>query len=188
MLAEISLNVIDIARNSVRAEASLVEIAVSIDTASQVLTLRITDDGKGMTPEQVASVEDPFFTSRKTRSVGLGIPFLKQAAEITGGTLHIDSEVGKGTNVIATFHQDNIDCMPLGDINSSIHTLVTSTSEDIDFLYTYEVDGRSFALDTREIKEIVGGVPLQNIEISAWIKSYLDENKEEVDGGGNGGE
>ncbi|MBQ6621669.1 MAG: ATP-binding protein [Mogibacterium sp.] len=182
MLTEISLNVIDIARNSVRAEASLVEIAISVNSHTHELTLRISDDGKGMTPEQLASVEDPFFTSRKTRSVGLGIPFLKQAAEITGGTFHIDSQVGVGTNVIATFRQDNIDCMPLGDINSSIHTLVTSTSEEIDYLYTYEVDGRSFSLDTREFKEIVQGVPLYEPEISSFIRSFLDENKREVDG------
>jgi anti-sigma regulatory factor (Ser/Thr protein kinase) len=183
MLAEISLNVIDIARNSVRAGASLIEIRVSIDNAARELTLQIIDNGKGMSEEQVSRVEDPFYTSRKTRSVGLGIPFLKQEAEITGGSLSIRSEPGKGTEVTAVFRQDSIDCMPLGDINSSIFALVTSTSDDVDYLYTYEVDGRSFSLDTREIREIMQGVPLQNPEVSDFIRTFLDENKRAVDEG-----
>lgn len=187
MLTEISLNVIDIARNSVRAGADLIEISVIIDSRTSALILKISDNGKGMTPEQVNSVEDPFFTSRKTRSVGFGIPFLKQEAECTGGSLHISSILGKGAVVEATFMQDNIDCMPLGDINSSIFTLV-STSDDVDYIYRYEVDGRGFTLDTREIKEIMQGVSLQNAQVSSFIRSFLDENKKEIDEGSvNGG-
>jgi anti-sigma regulatory factor (Ser/Thr protein kinase) len=181
MLTEISLNVIDIARNSVRAGASLVEISVKIDTSAHTLDLRIADDGRGMTEEQLAHVEDPFFTSRKTRSVGLGIPFLKQEAECTGGSFSIDSVAGKGTVVEAVFRQDHIDCMPLGDINGSIYSLVIS-SDDVDYLYTYEVDGRGFTLDTREIREIMQGISLQTPEVSSFIKSFLDDNKREVDG------
>ena len=116
--------------------------------------------------------------------MGLGIPFLKQEAECTGGTFSIKSEEGKGTVVEALFHRDHIDCMPLGDINSSICMLVTtSENKDVDFVYTYEVDGRSFKLDTREVREILDGVPLSDPKVSEFIRSYLIENQEAVDRG-----
>jgi anti-sigma regulatory factor (Ser/Thr protein kinase) len=186
MLAEISLNIIDIARNSVRARASLIEISLAIDSEKQTLELTISDDGCGMSEEQLAGVTDPFFTSRKTRKVGLGIPFLKQAAEASGGEFSIKSEPGVGTSVVALFHTDHIDCMPLGDINDSIAMLVTSrdteSGRELDYIYTYSVDDRTFKLDTREIREILGGVPLYNSEVSAFIRTFLDENKLEVDG------
>lgn len=184
MLTEISLNVIDIARNSIRAGASLVQISIDVDTRKKTLRLTIADDGSGMSPQQLAKVEDPFFTSRTTRKVGLGIPFLKQEAECTGGTFSIKSEEGKGTVVEALFHRDHIDCMPLGDINSSICMMVTtSENKNVDFVYTYEVDGRSFKLDTREVREILDGVPLSDPKVSEFIRSYLIENQEAVDRG-----
>ena len=182
LLPEISLNVLDVAENSIRAEASLVEILVTIDLEENMLKVQIIDDGKGMTKEQMAKVTDPFFTTRTTRKVGLGIPFFKLAAEATGGSFQIESEVGKGTKVTTIFKLDHIDRMPLGDINSTIHTLVVYNPQT-DFLYRYTYGQESFELDTRQIKEILGGVPLDAPEVSAYIKEYLDENKSETDGG-----
>ncbi len=182
MMPEISLNVLDVAENSIRAEASLVEILVTIDLEENMLKVQIIDDGKGMTKEQMAKVTDPFFTTRTTRKVGLGIPFFKLAAEATGGSFQIESEVGKGTKVTTIFKLDHIDRMPLGDINSTIHTLVVYNPQT-DFLYRYTYGQESFELDTRQIKEILGGVPLDAPEVSAYIKEYLDENKSETDGG-----
>ena len=182
MMPEISLNVLDVAENSIRAEASLVEILVTIDLEENMLKVQIIDDGKGMTKEQMAKVTDPFFTTRTTRKVGLGIPFFKLAAEATGGSFQIESEVGKGTKVTTIFKLDHIDRMPLGDINSTIHTLVVYNPQT-DFLYRYTYGQESFELDTRQIKEILGGVPLDAPEVSAYIKEYLDENKLETDGG-----
>lgn len=181
-MPEISLNVLDVAENSIRAEASLVEILVTIDLEENMLKVQIIDDGKGMTKEQMAKVTDPFFTTRTTRKVGLGIPFFKLAAEATGGSFQIESEVGKGTKVTTIFKLDHIDRMPLGDINSTIHTLVVYNPQT-DFLYRYTYGQESFELDTRQIKEILGGVPLDAPEVSAYIKEYLDENKSETDGG-----
>ena len=103
MMTEISLNVLDVSENSTRAGASLVTILVTADTVHDKLTIVIADDGCGMTEEQVAHVTDPFFTTRTTRKVGLGIPFFKYAAESTGGSFHIESEPGKGTTVTAVF-------------------------------------------------------------------------------------
>lgn len=182
MMPEISLNVLDVAENSIRAEASLVQILVTVDLEGNRLEIQIKDDGKGMTEEQMAKVTDPFFTTRTTRKVGLGIPFFKLAAEATGGSFQIESKVGEGTDVTTVFQLDHIDRMPLGDINSTIHTLIVYNPQT-DFLYRYTYGQESFELDTRQMKEILGGVPLDAPEVSAYIKEYLDENKLETDGG-----
>ena len=182
MMPEISLNILDVAENSTRAEATLVEISICADRKADTLTVVIGDNGCGMTPEQVSQVTDPFFTTRTTRKVGLGIPFYKYAAESTGGSFSIQSELGKGTRVTAVFGLSHIDRMPLGDISSTIHTLVVY-HPDTDFRYIYEYDGKSFTLDTREFREILGDVPFDTPEISSYIMEYLTENKLETDGG-----
>ncbi|MCI8959051.1 MAG: sensor histidine kinase [Lachnospiraceae bacterium] len=182
MMPEISLNVLDVAENSTRAGASLVQIAVEADTVLDRLTIVIADDGCGMTPEQVAQVTDPFYTSRTTRKVGLGMPFFKYAAESTGGSFTIQSEPGTGTTVTAVFTLSHIDRMPLGDITSTIHTLVVY-HPDTEFLYRYRYNDRSFVLDTREFREVLDGVPFDTPEISEYIKDYLSENKLDTDGG-----
>lgn len=182
MMPEISLNVLDVAENSTRAGASLVRITVDADFGKDRLTIIIADDGCGMTPEQAEHVTDPFYTSRTTRKVGLGVPFFKYAAESTGGSFSIDSKLGIGTTVTAVFVLSHIDRMPLGDITSTIHTLVVYHPET-DFLYRYCYDGNSFTLDTREFREILGDVPFDTPEISQYIKDYLTENKLEADGG-----
>ncbi|WP_033126329.1 MULTISPECIES: ATP-binding protein [Eubacteriales] len=182
MMPEISLHILDVAENSVRAGASLVKIEVLADTARNTLSITIADNGCGMSGEQLAKVSDPFFTTRSTRKVGLGIPFFKQAAEGTGGSFSIRSKEGAGTVTEAVFVLDSIDRMPLGDMTATIHTLVTC-HEEMDFYYRYARDGREFTLDTREMKEILGNVPLSSPEVSGFLKEYLDENWREVDGG-----
>ncbi len=182
MMPEISLNVLDVAENSTRAGASLVQITVDADFEKDRLSITIADDGCGMSAEQVKQVTDPFYTSRTTRKVGLGVPFFKYAAESTGGSFSIESREGVGTTVTAVFVLSHIDRMPLGDITSTIHTLVVYHPET-DFLYRYTYNGHSFALDTREFREILGDVPFDTPEISEYIKDYLTENKQEADGG-----
>lgn len=182
MMTEISLNVLDVAENSTRAGSSLVEISVAADTVLDTLTITIVDDGCGMTEEQVRTVIDPFYTTRTTRKVGLGVPFFKQAAESTGGSFNIKSEVGKGTVVQAVFTLSHIDRMPLGDMTATMHTLITFNL-DTDFLYRYSIDDRSFELDTREFKEVLGDIPFNDPEISTYIREYLTENKAETDNG-----
>ena len=179
MMPEISLNVLDVAQNSVRAGASLISISVRADTKQDTLTIVIEDNGCGMTKEQAARVIDPFFTTRTTRKVGLGVPFFKLAAESTGGSFSIRSEPGVGTVVTAVFILSHIDRMPLGDMVSTIHTLITMNT-GIDFLYTFCMDGRQFVLDTREFREILGDIPFDAPEISSYIREYLTENDKEV--------
>ena len=160
----------------------MVTISVEADFSSDRLTVVIDDNGSGMTPEQVEQVTDPFFTSRSTRKVGLGVPFFKFAAESTGGSFTITSEPGVGTTVTAVFVLSHIDRMPLGDITSTIHTLVVY-HPDTEFLYRYRYNDRSFVLDTREFREVLDGVPFDTPEISEYIKDYLTENKLETDKG-----
>lgn len=181
MMPEISLNILDVAENSVRAGASLIEIRVSVQTEEDTLTVIIKDDGCGMSAEQVRKVQDPFYTTRTTRRVGLGVPFFKQAAESTGGSFTIFSELKKGTVVTAVFGLSNIDRMPLGDISSTIHTLAVF-NENIRFIYTYRYNDREFSLDTQEIKEILGdGISFSDLEVSRFIREYLESNKQETD-------
>mgnify|MGYP002513463496 CR=1 FL=1 len=182
MMTEISLNVLDVAENSTRAKASLVTITVHADFPGDRLTVVIEDDGCGMTPEQTQQVTDPFFTSRTTRKVGLGVPFFKMAAESTGGSFSITSQPGAGTTVTAVFVLSHIDRMPLGDINATIHTLVVYHPET-DFVYHYRYNDRSFTMDTREFRQILGDIPFDTPDISAYIMDYLNENKLETDGG-----
>ena len=182
MMTELSLNVLDIANNSIRAGADLIEIKVRIQRDQDILKIIIADNGCGMTEEQLKKVEDPFFTTRTTRRIGLGVPFFKMAALSTGGNFQILSIPGQGTTVTATFGLAHIDRMPLGDMNSTIYTLITLNTH-IDFLYTYVFDGKQFTLDTREFREILNNIPLNSPEVSVFLKEFLEENQNETDGG-----
>ncbi len=182
MMTELSLNILDVAENSVRAQATLIEIEVSADMTTDLLLIVIRDNGCGMTEEQVNAVIDPFFTTRTTRKVGLGVPFFKLAAESTGGNFTITSQKGIGTVVTATFGLSHIDRMPLGDMAATIHTLIVY-HPDIDFVYRYTYGEKSFTLDTREFREILGELPLDAPDVSAYILDYLRENGNETDGG-----
>ncbi len=180
MMTEIALNVLDVAQNSIRAKAALIRISVAADTDRDRMEIVIEDNGCGMTPEQVCQAQDPFFTTRSTRKVGLGVPFFKYSAQCTGGDFNMTSQVGKGTKVTAVYVLSSIDRMPLGDMPGIIHTLITFNPE-IDFVYTYTVDGRGFTLDTRQVREILEGIPLDTPEVSAYIEDFLKENTREAD-------
>lgn len=181
-MQEISLNVLDVAQNSITAGANRIHITVDEQRAANTLTVIIADNGCGMTEQVRSQVTDPFYTSRKTRKVGLGLPFFKMAAELTGGSFSIASEVGKGTTVTAVFTLDHIDRMPLGDMNGTVSALI-SCNPSLDFAYLRRVDGREFTLDTREMREILGDVPLDAQEVTVFIRDYLHDGEEEINGG-----
>ncbi len=178
-MRELSLNVLDIAQNSVRAEASLIKIELIESTKTNSLEISVSDNGKGMTPEQLQSVRDPFFTTRTTRKVGMGIPLFKMAAEMTGGSFSIDSTLGVGTKTTALFRTDHLDFTPIGDMCSTVITLITMNLH-IDFVYVRQIDERDFTLDTRQLKEILGDVPLNEPSITAWLKDYITENTKQL--------
>ena len=173
-MKELSLNILDIAKNSTKAKASLVTIV--IDETDGWRTLTIRDDGCGMPPELVATVTDPFTTSRKTRPVGMGLPLLKLAAEQADGTLTVKSSqdpADHGTEVTATFRIDHLDCVPVGDYAGTIVTLIQGNPEiDFSFLYHRE-NGEDITLETAQMREILGDVPLDNPEVLAWVQESL---------------
>jgi signal transduction histidine kinase len=176
---ELSLNILDIAQNSIRAEASLIEIL--IDETETVMTITIRDNGYGMSQEFLKTVVDPFSTTRTTRKVGMGIPLLKLAAEQTGGKLSIQSVERSvdpehcGTEISATFDKTHLDFTPLGDVVSTI-TLLIRGSEKTDFLFRHTMPDRTVELDTREVRQVLGDdVPLDEYEVLAWIRDMLTE-------------
>ena len=179
-MKEISLNILDIAENSVKAKASLTEIYVTEER--DTLTLTIKDDGCGMDEATVKSVVDPFYTTRKTRKVGLGIPLLKLACEQTGGSLEISSSIesdGHGTTVRAVFFKNHIDFTPLGDVAASIVTLIQG-HPDTDFLFRHTTDNGEVELDTREIRAVLEDVPLDTYEVICWIRDNLGEQYDAI--------
>lgn len=181
-MRELSLNVLDIAQNSIAAAASQIQIEVVERTDAHTLTIGIYDNGRGMTDEQVKSVLDPFYTTRTTRKVGLGVPLFKMAAEQTGGSLSVSSKVGIGTNIKAVFHTDSVDFTPLGDMASTVTTLV-SMNTDLHFLYRHKVNNREFIFDTAEIREILGDVPLSEPSVVQWMREFMEENTKALYGG-----
>lgn len=176
-MKELSLNVLDIACNSVKAGAK--NISILLTQERRRLIIEITDDGCGMTEETLLRVTDPFTTSRTTRKVGMGIPLFKMAAEMTGGSFSIDSELGKGTVTSALFKTDHLDFTPIGDMCSTVMTLITMNL-NIDFVYKRKRDEKEFTVDTRQLKEILGDVPLNEYSISLWIKDYITENTKQL--------
>jgi hypothetical protein len=182
-MKELSLNILDVAENSVKAGASLTQILLTEQDG--MLKLEIVDDGCGMSEDIVRSVVDPFYTTRTTRKVGMGIPLLKLACEQTGGELTIESVTAEadpeahGTHVTATFHMDHIDFTPLGDVSASILTLIQG-HPDTDFLFSHEQNGHVVKLDTRELRVVLEDVPLNSYDVMQWIGEYLREQYEAV--------
>jgi hypothetical protein len=173
-MRELSLHLLDIAENSVAAGAQDVCITVRLNQHSDRLYLAVQDNGKGMDAATVASVTDPFVTSRTTRKVGLGLPLLKEAAEMCNGYLKISSEVGKGTLVEIEFQESHIDRMPLGDLASTLITLLISSPE-IHWTFRFTADEQEFFFDDADLKNELQGISLSEPAILAYIRETIRE-------------
>ncbi|MBR6110306.1 MAG: sensor histidine kinase [Clostridia bacterium] len=178
-MKELSLNILDIAQNSIHAEASFVQILLT--ETDESLKLEIRDDGRGMSEEFLSRVTDPFSTTRTTRKVGLGLPLLKLAAEQTGGYMQITSRERAlypdthGTEVTAFFYKNHLDFTPLGDVISTVVSLVQGSPE-VDFLFMHEMPDRTVEIDTRMLREVLGDdVPLSDPEVLMWIRGSMTE-------------
>lgn len=178
-MLELSLNILDIVQNSIKAKADLIEIMIEKQYHENRMTITIKDNGCGMTEEQIKKVENPFFTTRTTRKVGLGVPFFKMSAELTGGSFHISSKVNQGTVVKAVYVLNHIDLIPIGDMASTMMSLI-SVNPDVDFTYTYIVNEENFCLDTREVKEILAGMPVNSPEVLLFVKEFIEENTKQL--------
>lgn len=181
-MRDLSLHILDLAQNSVRAEASEVALTVTLDEKG-LLTLIIRDDGCGMDAELLSRVQSPFATTRTTRKVGLGIPMMMENCRLTGGDLHLESEKGKGTTLTATLDTRSIDCLPLGDLAGTVATLVTANPDRPEFTLHCLSPRGEMQFDTREIREALQGVPFSEPEVAAWILESLQEEIEPIFGG-----
>ncbi len=178
-MKELAYHVLDIANNSVRGKASNIKIMVDENIIDNQLIISIEDDGVGIPPEILKSIKDPFTTSRTMRKVGLGIPFLNDTCVFCNGGLEIESHLGSGTRVRAWMEYAHIDRPPLGNIVSSVTTLITS-EEAINIQYEHIINGKKFSVSTKELKAILGQVPLNQVEVVLWLKEYIKENIEEL--------
>ena len=177
-MEDISLHILDVVENCITAKASRIEVKITEDTAENLLTVEMNDNGKGMSEELLENATDPFYTTRTTRKVGLGIPLLAQSARESNGDISVKSKIGEGTFIKATFQYNHIDRRPLGDIGQTMIILIMS-NPDIDFLYEHKKNDKSYTLDTAEMKKELDGIPINNPEvikiikndISAWLNS-----------------
>ncbi len=176
----LALHILDIVQNSITAGARNIFIHIEEDTRENRYLIRVGDDGCGMTEETIRRVTDPYYTSRKTRKVGMGISLLKQHAEQAGGHLKISSEVDKGTVVEALFEYDHIDRQAAGDI-AGVMVLLVGSNPDIRFQYTHQRNGGTYKLDTSEVKEVLEDVPLNDPEVMQYLKEMIRENLSEMD-------
>jgi hypothetical protein len=178
-MLELAAHILDIAENSVRAGASLIEISVVEDSKKDLLTIGIADNGHGMSKETVKKIFDPFYTTKTVRRIGLGIPLLANAAETAGGRLHVESKENTGTRIKATFVLGHLDRQPMGDIINTLVILIAGNS-DIDFFYKHRHNDRRFILDTRQIRKTIEDVPINHPEILKYIRSMLEEGLSEI--------
>jgi anti-sigma regulatory factor (Ser/Thr protein kinase) len=178
-MLELAEHILDIAENSIRAGAGTVEIVINEDSVKDLLTIEINDNGSGMTKKEIKKVEDPFYTTKTVRRVGLGIPLLANAAEMAGGSLRLKSAKGKGTKLTATFALSHLDRQPMGNITTTMLTLIAGNSE-VDFIYKHRHNDRQFALDTRKIRKEIEDVRINHPEIIKYIRGVIDEGLREI--------
>ncbi len=174
-MKELSMHILDIAQNSIRGKAANIQIEVNEDIIGNIFSFRITDDGTGIPDEIFNEIKNPFTTSRTMRKVGLGIPMLDLTCTHCDGKLDISTEKGKGTHVTAVMKYDHIDRPPLGDMASTIAGFMVSY-DDVEIQYIHKVNDAEFDVKTSELIEVLGeDVPLASVEVSNWLKNYIEE-------------
>lgn len=179
-MLELAQHILDIAENSIRAGAKLIAISVNENSAENLLTIEISDDGCGMRGEEISKALDPFYTTKDVRHVGLGLPLLTDAAHTAGGKLNLQSQSGKGTKVAASFLLNHIDRQPMGNIPATLISLIAANSE-VDFIYDHRHNDRQFKLDTRMIRSEIDDVPIYHPEIVKYIRGVIEEGLREIE-------
>lgn len=177
-MIDMAMHMMDIAQNSIRAEATKIDIGFEEQSSDATLLFYLSDNGSGMTKEMIEKLKNPFFTTRITRRVGLGIPFLKMTCEQTGGNMKINSQPGIGTSIEAVYKTDNPDCLPLGDIAGYLMLLIVG-NPDIRINFSYKLDENRFHLDTEELRQN-GITDFHNNEMASAIKEYINENLKDI--------
>lgn len=175
-MQELALHILDLFRNAVEAGARTVHVAVREDRTSDRLQIEVRDDGRGMTPDQVRIACDPFFTTRSTRRVGMGLALLQAAAEQAGGGLGIESTPGGGTRVVATFQLGHLDRAPLGDMAATLQVMAAEAGVQVE--YEHWLDGRVFRFSTRELEERLGAEARGDPAVLTWVERHIREGEE----------
>lgn len=178
-MKELSLHILDIVQNSIKAEAKNITVEIVESVGEDKLTITVIDDGCGMSEEFLARVRDPFTTTRTTRKTGMGISLFEAAAQQTGGGLDIRSKLGEGTTLTVWFGLSSIDRAPLGDMAGTMETIIGG-APDIDYVYRHVTDKGEFVLDTKELRQMLGDVPLNVPDILSWINGYIEEGLSEI--------
>lgn len=178
-MTELSLHILDIIQNSLVAGARMIHLTIIEDLTNDFYSIEIADNGKGMDQNEVKQSEDPYYTSRTTRNVGLGLPLFKQAAQQCNGSFSIQSELGSGSRVMAIFSHQHIDRQPLGDI-AGVICLLISSNPNVEFIYEHLTNFGKYTFDTREVREILEKIPFNDPKINKFLKSMILENLKEI--------
>ena len=178
-MKELSLHILDIVQNSIKAGAKNIEIKIDENTADDLLTIEINDNGCGMSEEFLKKVKDPFVTTRTTRRMGMGISLFEAAAMQCGGGLEIESKLGVGTKLKVIFKHSSIDRAPIGDMAETMLTII-SGAPDIEYIYEHKKDDKVFLLDTVQLKEILGDIPLDTPDVLNWIVGFIREGLADI--------
>ena len=181
-MEDLSLHILDIVQNSISAMADTVSLYVTEDLHNDRLIVAVDDNGRGMDEETAKKVIDPFYTTRTTRKVGLGLPLLNAVAEACDGSLVINSQPGRGARIEARFSLSHIDRPPLGNITDTMITLIVC-NPDVDFVYEHSTESGKFVFDTRLVRNEIPDIPLGDPDVLEWIRSYLSEGLNEIRGG-----
>jgi hypothetical protein len=178
-MEDISLHILDVAENSIGADATLIAISISEDAAKDLFSVEIEDNGRGIPEDLRSNVLDPFCTTRTTRKVGLGLSLLAQAAKETGGNISVRPGSTSGTIVNATFKKSHIDMKPLGNIAETLVVLIAGNPQ-ADFLFTYTKNSNAFSLDTRCIKEKLDEVPINSSAVLSFLRDYIGASLRDI--------
>jgi len=174
-MKDLSLHILDLFQNSVSAGSTIIKLKIDERPSEDKYSLLLTDNGKGMDADTAEHATDPFFTTRTTRKVGLGLPLIKQNAERTGGFMKINSQIGIGTEVAVEFSHSHIDRLPAGDI-AGVIALTTSSYPNIDFIYIHSTTKGTFVFESNEIKSTLGNIPISNPQVIAFMKDLISDN------------
>ena len=178
-MKELSLHILDIIENSVSGGACRIEVNIAVNEPDDLLTIQVIDDGRGMDGETLAHVTDPFYSTRTTRKIGMGISLFKQQAEQTGGGFKIKSEVGKGTEVAASFGLSNIDRQPLGDLAGVIVNSAASFV-DIDIVLNISTSYGVFHFSSHDVRKILDEMPMNSPGVMVGLKELIETNMTDI--------
>jgi len=179
-MQDLSLHILDIVENSIKAEATLVEISITEDVEKNRLILVIKDNGSGISADQPHQALDPFYSTKKSSRIGLGLSLLQQATDQAGGGVQLQTDRNSGTTITANFLWDHIDRKPLGNIGETLIALISSNGEKVDFIYRHQVGNQVFELNTREIKNQLDDITINHPEVISFLKKNIIDNLEKM--------